>query len=330
MTARRMRTIVYCLISAALVTVATACGSAGPGSGSGSGAGSGSGGSGGHITLGVAAGNGPANADLAQALGYFKDAGLDVSFKPLNGAGAEAIAGLDSGSITIVESNVVSVMQSAQHGIKAPCFTGGVDFANNMNSVLESAKSITQPSQLAGKSIGVISTNSANTLMIDAYLAAHGVDYHSVHFVATGVTNTLSALQSGSVQAGELVAPYSQQYLQSGGNLLQENFGTVVNTPIFACWTALKDWLNSNSATAKKFVQALDRADTYYYAHPKQAAAMVSKLNGLPPSANSPDMTFKFTTSISGPQLQQWITLGQKYGVLHDVNLSQVYDPIGG
>lgn len=329
MTARRIRTTVCCLVAAGLVTVAAACSSGGPGSGSGPGSGPGN--SGGHITLGVAAGNGPANADLAQALGYFKAAGLDVSFKPLSGAGAEAIAGLDSGSITIVESNVVSVMQSAEHGIKAPCFTGGVDFANNMNTTLESVKSITQPSQLAGKSIGVVSTNSANTLMIDAYLAAHGVDYHSVHFVATGVTNTLSALQSGSVQAGELVAPYSQQFMQSGGNLLQKDFGTVVNTPIFACWTALKNWLSGNSATAKKFVQALNKADAYYYAHPQQAAAMVSKLNGLPATANSPDMTFKFTTSISGPQLQQWITLGQKYGVLRgNLNLSQVYYPISG
>lgn len=327
MTARRTRTIVSCLFSAALVTVAAACSSGGSSSGSGSGSGN----SVTDITLGVAAGNGPANADLAQALGYFKAAGLNVSVKPLNGAGAEAIAGLQSGSITIVESNVVSVMQSAEHGINTPCFTGGVDFTNDMVATLESAKSITQPSQLAGKSIGVVSTNSANTLMIDAYLDAHGVDYRSVHFVATGVTNTLPALQSGSVQAAELVSPYSQQFLQSGGNLLQENFGTVVHTPIFSCWTALKSWLSSNSAAAKKFVQALNKADTYYYAHPQQAAAAVSKLDSLPASANLPTVTWKFTTSISGPQLQQWITLGKKYGVLNgSISLSQVYYPING
>lgn len=328
--ALRTRTIVSCLLSAALVTVAAACSSGGSSSGSPN-SGSGTGSSVTDITLGVAAGNGPANADLAQALGYFKAAGLNVSFKPLNGAGAEAIAGLQSGSITIVESNVVSVMQSAEHGINTPCFTGGVDFANNMIVTLESQKSITQPSQLAGKSIGVVSTKSANTLMIDAYLGAHGVDYHSVHYVATGITNTLSALQSGSVQAAELVSPYSQQYLQSGGNLLQKNFGPIVNTPIFSCWTALKSWLSKNTATVKKFIQALDKADTYYYAHPQQAAAKVSKLDGLPASANLPTVTFKFTTSISGPQLQRWITLGQKYGVLNgNLSLSQVYYPING
>jgi NitT/TauT family transport system substrate-binding protein len=326
MTARRTRTMVCCLFSAALVTAAAACSSGG-----GNGSGSGSASSTTQITLGVAAGNGPANADLAQALGYFKAAGLNVSFKPLNGAGAEAIAGLDSGSITIVESNVVSVMQSAEHGINTPCFAGGVDFTDNMDTTLESVQSITQPSQLAGKSIGVISTNSANTLMIDAYLEAHGVNYQSVHYVATGVANTLPALQSGSVQAAELVSPYSEQYAQSGGTLLQEDFGTVTKTPVFACWTALKSWLGSNSAAAVKFVQALNKADAYYYAHPQQAAAAVSKLDSLPASANLPTVTFKFTTSISGAQLQQWITLGQKYGVLTgSIKLSQVYDPING
>jgi NitT/TauT family transport system substrate-binding protein len=326
MTTRRMRTIVCCLFSAALVTAAAACGSSSPATGSGSGSGSATT----TITLGVAAGNGPANAYLAQELGYFKAVGLNVNFKPLNGAGAEAVAGLDGGSLTIVESNVVSVMQSAEHGINTPCFTGGVDFADNMVATLESVKTITQPSQLAGKSIGVISTNSANTLMIDAYLEAHGVNYQSVHYVATGVANTLPALQSGSVQAAELVSPYSVEFAKTG-NLLQEDFQSITGTPIFSCWTALKSWLGSNSAAASKFVQALNKADTYYYAHPQQAAADVAKLDSLPASANLPTVTFKFTTAISGAQLQTWINLGEKYGTLTSgLKLSQVYDPISG
>ena len=324
MTTRRTRIAAGCVFSVIALAVA-ACGSSSGTSGPGS-AGSTS-----QITLGVAAGNGPANADLALAMGFFKAAGLKVSIKPLNGAGAEAVAGLDSGSLTIVESNVVSVIQSAAHGINTPCFTGGVDFRDNLGTTLESVKSITKPSQLAGQSIGVISTNSANTLMIDAYLEAHGVNYQSVHYVATGVTNTLSALESGSIQAGETVSPYAVEFLSDGGHLLQEDFGPVVQTPLFACWTALKSWLSAHASQAREFISALNRADAYYYAHPSAAAAAVAKVNGLPAGANMPDVAFTFTTAMTGSQIQRWITLGQKYGMLTgSIKLSQVYAPISG
>lgn len=282
------------------------------------------------ITLGVAAGNGPGNADLAEAKGYFADAGLNVKIKPLTGAGAEAIAGLDSGSLTIVESNVVSVIQGAAHGINAPCFTGGVDFRNNLGAdVFEAEKSITKPSQLAGKSIGVISTNSFNTLEIDAYLSAHHVNYKSVHYVATGVVNTLAALKSGSVQAAELVAPFSQEYLKAGGRLLVKDFQPYLHTPLFACWTALRSWLGSHKAVAKKFIGALNRADRYYYAHPAAAAKVIAPVDGLPAPANMPDDAFTYTTAMTGGQLQRLITLSKKYGVVTGhVKLGQVYEPV--
>ncbi len=283
------------------------------------------------ITLGVSAGNGPGNADLALALGYFRSAGLDVTIKPLTGAGAEAIAGLDSGSLTIVESNVVSVIQGAAHGIAAPCFAGGVDFRNNLGAdVLEASKPITKPQQLAGKSIGVISTNSFNTLEIDAYLAAHGVDYRSVHYVATGVTNTLAALKAGSVQAAELVAPFSLEYLKSGGHVMVEDFQSYLHTPLFACWTGLHSWVGSHTAVVKAFDAALARADTYYYAHPAAAAKLIAKEDGLPPVANLPADAFTYTTAISAAQVQQLITLSNRYGVVTgNVKLGAVYQPVG-
>jgi NitT/TauT family transport system substrate-binding protein len=324
MTARKTRAILAGGLSAGLVIAAAACSSGGGGS---SGGGSGPD-SGGHITIGVAAGTGPANALLAQQLGYFKSAGLDISFKPLNGGGAEAVAGMQSGSLQIAESNVVSVIQGAQHGIKTPCFTGGVQFRDDVGTTLESDKTISQPGQLAGKSIGVVSTNSANTVMIDAYLDANGVDYKSVHYVATGTSNTLAALESGSVQGAELVSPYSRQYLADGGHLLVKNFGPYVKTPIFACWTAQNSWLSSNGAAVKKFVAALNKADTYYYAHPSQAAALI-KGDGLKPAANMPDVNFTYSTAISDSAIQTWIDLGKKYGVLTaNPTVAQVYQPV--
>jgi len=311
-------------LSAGLLIAAAACSSGG---GGGDGGGSNSGG---HITVGVAAGTGPANALLAQQLGYFKSAGLDVSFKPLNGGGAEAVAGMQSGSLQIAESNVVSVIQGVQHGIKTPCFTGGVQFRDDVGTTLESQKTITQPSQLAGKSIGVVSTNSANTVMIDAYLDSVGVDYHSVHYVATGTSNTLAALESGSVQAAELVSPYSAQYLADGGRLWVKDFGPYVKTPVFACWTAQSSWLGSNAAAVKKFVAALNQADAYYYANPAKSAALISKGNNLKPAANLPDVNFTYSTAITNAGIQTWIDLAKKYGVLTaSPTVAQVYQPVG-
>jgi NitT/TauT family transport system substrate-binding protein len=204
---------------------------------------------------------------------------------------------------------------------------GGPD--NNLGTTFESIKSITKPSQLAGKSIGAISTNSGNTLVIDAYLAEHGVNYRSVHFVATGVTDTLAALRSGSVQAAELVAPSSLELLNDGGHRLQGDIQSAVGTPVFACWTALHSWIAGHGAVAKRFIHALDQADAYYDAHPAASAQMIAKVNGLPASASMANVAFTFATALTGARVERWITLGHKYGLLTaNLPLGKVFEPI--
>lgn len=284
-----------------------------------------------QITLGVVAGNSQENAYVAQAKGFFKRHGLNAKFTVLTGGGAEAVSALQSGSMTMAEGNIVSVLQGAQHGIEAPCFAGGVAFNTKGNAYdLVGAKGIKSAKQLAGKNIAVISDNSANTLLFDAYLDAHKVNYKSVHYVIVSPPDMSATLTHGSALAAGPPDPFSTQILAQGGTLLSRNPDAYIpGHPQFACWQASKSWLAGHRSVAKQFIAAMNQSDAYMAAHPKAANAAASKGIGVPAKSLDALIPWKFTMAISKKDITSWVNVGHKYGVLHGaVKMSDVLVPV--
>lgn len=315
--------------AAALAATLVGCGSS-----SSSSSAAGSGGSGvTNITLGVVAGNSQENAYVAQAKGFFKQHGLNAKFTVLTGGGAEAVAAIEGGSMTMAEGNIVSVLQGAQHGIDTPCFAGGVGFNTKGDAyAIVGAKGVTSAKQLAGKGVAVISDNSANTLLVDAWLQANGVDYKSVKDVIVTPPNMQATLQHGSALAAAAPDPFSSQILQSSGTMLSRDPDQyIAGHPLFACWQASSKWLAGNQKVVREFIAAMNQADAYEAAHPAAANAAAAPLMKV--SAKSLDglIPWKFTMSMSQKDITSWENVGKKFGVLSgSVKMPDVYDPVSG
>lgn len=319
--------------SAVLGTLAAVLPAAGLLTACGSGSGGSSGASGGSGTQSVTVAITPvvATADfyVAQSKGYFTKHHLSVTQKTLNG-GASIVPALQGGAVQIGQSNVLSVIQGASHGIKEPCFAGG---AINVNTVLMAGpkSGVTSVRQLPGKTVAVNATNGINQLVVEAYLASQHVNPSSVHYMALPFPDMPAALSSNRVAAELTSTPFSTISAGQGAKVLASNpQHAVAGNTTFSCWQASASWLSSNKKTAADFAAAIHEADVWSSSHQAQFRTLVeNKLKMSPHVASTMQMPV-WTSEISAKDIHKWETLAKPYHmVITTPPTSEVLMPVG-
>lgn len=292
-----------------------------------------------EITVGIPAAVTADAVKIAQDKGYFGQHHLKVGIKTLNG-GAGTVPALQSGAIQVAQSNVLSEIQGAAHGLAVPCFAGAFALTDPGNGkgglipLVAGAKSgITKPADLAGKTIALNATGGVNQLMADAWLDQQGVDYHSVHYIALEFPNMPQAITTGRVDAAVMVEPFGTQVVHQGAKLISGYVeGNIQGHPIFSCWNGSADWLQKNPEAARNFVAAIKQANDFINNQPDQFRAWLQKNSQIPPDVIKDIALPKFTTDMSNADVTGWETAAQKYGILTgpSVDPAKVYAPVSG
>lgn len=157
---------------------------------------------------------------LAQQNGFFRDAGLDVTIRPLTSS-PQGLSGLANGSVDIVAgANYVSYLEAQARGdADLRVVSEAALAAPGLDQVVVSPRSgIRDVSQLAGRTIAV-NTPPPNiqTLALDRVLAARGVDPRTVRYVPMPFAQAVGALGAGTLDAAWLVEPFVTQAEQAVG-----------------------------------------------------------------------------------------------------------------
>lgn len=198
---------------------------------------------------------------IAQDLGYFTAAGLDVTIKSVLSS-ADVAKGMRDGAYDITAGNSVSYIQDQVAGL------------DNLKIVAEGAlmqpgtqalytvpgSPITNVGQLAGKKIGVNADNNIGTLLITELLQAHGINANQVHFVVIndGFAGMWQALNSGHIDVAWLPEPFgsmdgAQYGLQEIADLDQ---GAASSFPI-SWYVVTRSWAAKYPRTLAAFLGAL-------------------------------------------------------------------------
>ncbi len=314
---RRALTCALAAIAPAAALLA-ACGSSGSSSSAGSQPSTGT------LTVGIPPVTDLANLYAAQSLGYFKSRGLTVKITYLNG-GAALIPAMESGSVNIGESNLVSVLQAQQQHLGIKCFAGGwrSPTAAQLSLVVSPkfAGSVTTASGLAGKTVAVNALNNSNQLVTDKYLQAHGVNPASVHFVGLAYPDMPAALSSGRVAAAIIDEPFTTIVTTTQGSkiLAAEPDQAIAAHALYACWVAPSAWLSGHRQLAAKFVAAISQANSYIAAHPAYPATILPKYTavsaGMAGHVTLPD----FTTQMTAAEVQPWADAAAEFKMTNSV-----------
>ena len=210
---------------------------------------------------------------VAQAKGYFQEAGLKV----------EVVQPPEDGAVTLVASGKAQFGVSFQDSL-APAFVGDAAMPvtavaaviqhNTSGIVSRAGEGMDRPKGLEGKKYATWDLDVEKATIRDV-MEADGGDFDLVELIPSTVTDEVSALRSGSVDAIWIFYGWAGVACEVAG-LDTDYFEFADINPAFDYYTPVivggNAWLEENPETARAFIAALSKGYTYAAENPREAA----------------------------------------------------------
>lgn len=210
---------------------------------------------------------------VAEANGYFEEAGLDV----------EIVQPPEDGAVALVASGKAQFGVSFQDTL-APAFIGesslpvtavaAVIQHNTSGIISRKGEGMHTPKGLEGKKYATWDLDVEKETIRDV-MYTDGGNFDLVELIPSTVTDEVSALKSGSVDAIWIFYAWAGIACQVAG-LDTDYFEFADINPVFDYYTPViignNAWLEENPETAKAFIEALSKGYTYAVESPKEAA----------------------------------------------------------
>ena len=193
--------------------------------------------------------------------------------------------------------------------------TGIIGTAGRLLLATESDSPYKSAADLNGKTVGIAGINTMQQVAVMSWVDHHGGDSKSIKFVEVPFPQMCSAVESGRIDAGATVEPFittCSSAVRSLGNVLDG----IAPKFIAIAYAASNSWLAANPELAKKFVSALNKANAWGNAHPKESAAILVRYSKLDPAVANSMARAVLATSLDPALLQPGIDASVKYGAM--------------
>jgi NitT/TauT family transport system substrate-binding protein len=199
---------------------------------------------------------------IAIKKGYFRDEGVEVELKAIQG-GAAGIPSLVNGELDVTFGNWVSFLAAQSKGAAdLKLVADGYRAKPDMFLVLTPPDSpVKTPQDLAGKKIAVNTRANVAELAVRAALKAKGVDAGGVQFTEMPFPDMQAALQRKDIDAAMLVEPFITRAVKeiNAFTVLDTITGETTDLPIGGYATSTK-FAADNPKTVDAFRRALVKA----------------------------------------------------------------------
>lgn len=276
--ARRLRVLLSLLCAVALLATMSACASK-PGEGGSQ--------ADGTVRLGI--GGQPAllylPTTLAEQLGYYKEAGVNVKLADLQG-GSKALAALQGGSVDVVSGFYEHTIQMQAKKRDVVSFVNMLQYPALVLAVSPKAKKpITSIKDLKGATVGVTAPGSSTDFFLKYLLRKNGMSPDAASVTGIGGDATaVAAMENGKVDAAVMADPAISQLQQRVGadkvtilsdtrtlKGVEDAFG--VSTYPAAVLYADASWLSKNQDTARKLASAIQKTLKWIQEHSAEEIA---------------------------------------------------------
>jgi ABC-type nitrate/sulfonate/bicarbonate transport system substrate-binding protein len=197
---------------------------------------------------------------IAEKKGYFASNGLDVAINNYDSGKAAADALIAGEADISTSAGAVLVSGSFDYPDLRLLVLGTIAIAEKQGLVARKDRGITQPSDLAGKRIGLSKKTSAE-FNLGVFLVYNGLSINDLEIVDLNPREIADKVVSGEIDAGFTWEPnIHNAKAQLGDNALVIK----ENVPEFNfLLLSKKEWLENNPDTAKRFVKAIVQAEEY-------------------------------------------------------------------
>lgn len=196
---------------------------------------------------------------IADALGYFEDEGLEVSYRKFD-LGKDALSDVLQGHADLATVFQTPTVRRISEGSDVKILTTLHNSARNTGIVGLKSKGIASPADLAGKKIAVPKGTSTE-YFIDIVLRTEGIKKSDVEIVDLSAPDSLKALKDGTVDAASLFNPFLFSAIQSMDDSI-----TVIHSDVYQDISVLagSEFIRpENEVKLVKLLTALRRAEQY-------------------------------------------------------------------
>ena len=275
---------------------------------------------------------------VALEKGWFAEAGLNV----------EVVQPPEGGSDLLVAAGKAQFAVTAQDSI-APALTGedalpltavaAILQHNTSGIVSRAGEGMDTPRGLEGHKYATWDS-PVEKATIRQVMAADGGDFDKVELIPSTVTDEVSALQSGSVDAIWIFYGWAGIACEVAG-LPIDYFDFADFDPVLDFYTPIivsnNDWLKENPETAAAFLAALSRGYTYAAENPREAADIL--MEAAPELKSNAELVYRSQEYLAGEYIadaRRWGEIdpdrwGGYFTWLNDNGLVETpLDPAGG
>jgi NitT/TauT family transport system substrate-binding protein len=214
---------------------------------------------------------------LAEELGYFKEAGLDVKLKPFSNPGDTLPAlvsdQLDVGLTTL--QNLAVLNGNGDTDVEAIAL---VDSSNGADAIV-AKKSITSLANLKGKTVA-LTLGEVNHFLFLAGMKQAGLDPATVKITSMSADDAGAAFVAGKVDAAVTWEPWVTKATKTGGHIIFTS--AAIPDTIMDSVAVRKSKLKGKEEAYAAFLASIDRGVQYLKTEPEKAAGIIGKYLSAP------------------------------------------------
>jgi NitT/TauT family transport system substrate-binding protein len=208
---------------------------------------------------------------IAEQRGYFKDEGLDVEISDFAG-GSRALQAVVGGSADVCSGafeHTISLQNKGQ-------FFRAFALQGRAPQIVLAVSTKTfdgykTPTDLKGKKIGVSAPGSSTNMMVNFFLAKHGLKASDVSIIGVGTgAGAVAAMRSGQIDAMSNLDPVITTLERAGDIRIISDTRSLKDTEaVFggpmpaACMYASQAYIDKNPNTVQAITNAIVRADKW-------------------------------------------------------------------
>ncbi len=248
--------------------------------------------------------------------GLFEAEGLKAELIVMDG-GAKIIPALEGGSIDFGISNILSVLQAQDQGLKPMIVVDSAYETKDhpVQALLVAGSSpIKSAKDLEGKKVAVNTRNNIVHLGVLNWLEKGGADTKKVTFVELPFPNMPAALTQGQIDAAAVVEPFVAVAKDQGAKVISYYLAEVNPLTMVAPLVAKKEWLEKNKEVAAAFARAVTKGNDMVTKDENLGREMAVKYAKLKPELKD-KINLTMMKSKPDPKLvQYWIDQCKKIG----------------
>lgn len=224
--------------------------------------------------------NGALGDVVAFQKGWYKEAGLDLTFRP-GGPSIDPITTTASGAVTFAQtSSSPAVMLGRSQGVPVKAFATGLQ-SWPWAMISSAKKPVLKPEDLIGKTVG---TQSTGQVLVQAVLAKNGIDPSKVNVQVVG--SDVTPLVTGRIDVFTGWTTNLQAYAPLGADYKTLTIGESGISSYANLYITTDDALEHRADDLAAFVTATAKGWDYARQNPDEAVdLLVKQFSGLDKSA---------------------------------------------